>query len=46
MCASIYHAPTISLLLDNSQAVRAEVIALQVSDDPWKRVGLAVYLGG
>lgn len=36
----------ISHLLDNGQAVRAEVVALQVSDDPWKRVGFAVYFGG
>ena len=36
----------VSHLLDNGQSVRAEIAVLQVSDDPWKRVGITIYLGG
>lgn len=35
---------SISHLLDNSQPVRAEIVVLQESHNPWNRVALAVYL--
>ena len=34
----------ISHLLDNGRAVRAEIAVLQVSDDPWKRIQLAIFI--
>ncbi len=34
----------VSHLLDNGQAVTAEIVGLQASDNPWERIELAAYL--
>lgn len=34
----------VSHLLDNGQSVSAEIVALQLSSNPWDRIELAVYL--
>lgn len=34
----------VSHLLDTGESVTAEIVTLQVSDNPWKRIEFAVYL--
>lgn len=34
----------VSHLLDNGQALRAEIVALQFSRDPWERIAFTVHL--